>query len=591
MTSTTELFKQAEKHAHAGRLDAALTTYRRILKKNPSDIRARYRVAVIHLMAGRYAKGAQLLRDCLKSEPNNADILFSLGRACHAQGLHADAIEALTRAERIAPDRTDIKSALSDPHFLSDNSEKAFEICRETIARAPDDVRTRINFATILSRSGKRSEAVELMRPAYAEADEDPAIAKIFAQALSADGKTDEAFNVINKAIAKAPDDIAAISGKAVILDRAGDNRAAAELLLPHLEAGTQSLQFVHACGQVALNQNEEILPLRRVATLVEACVQNDMANSFERRGLLFSLADLLDKLDEFAAALKHCRAANAALPSTYDPAEIDARFGAYRATFDPKNLPNLPRASKGSTRPLFIVGMPRSGTTLVEQILDSHPDVAGAGELTDIQFAAREIDGYPATLGEISVETLDAVAESYLMTLGNVSKDTRYVTDKMPINFENLGFIWQMFPDAHVIHCRRHPLDICLSCLFRNFQNENRFARDIESLAHYFRHYSQLMTFWDEALDLPRFDLRYDDLVEDPRQTVAALLEFCDLPWDDACLSFDKNRRFIKTASYAQVRRPINKAGLGRHLKYADELAPLAEALSEEIARYEAGD
>lgn len=591
MASTMDLFKRAEDLVRAGRHDAAISAYRKILKKNPADIRAKYRIAVVNLMAGRFANGENLLRECLETKPENADILFSLGRACHAQGRHSDAIDALTSAAAIAPGRTDIKSALGDAYFLSDKLERAFEIYREAIALNPDDVRTRMNFATILSRSGKRPEAVELMRPAYAAASQEPGIAKIFAQALSADGATEEALEVIDKVIARAPDDIGAIAGKATILDRAGENRAAGELLLPQLDTHNNSAQFAHTCGQVALNQSDDTLPLERVVSLIEACVGDDMANSFERRGLLFTLSGLLDKLGNFSRAFEYCQAANAVLPSTYDPAEVDARFDAYQTTFDAGNLPNLARAGIRTERPLFILGMPRSGTTLVEQILDSHPDVAGGGELPDIQFATRTITGYPAALQEISAASLDGVAAAYLETLRGISADTRYVTDKMPINFEHLGFIWRMFPDARIIHCRRHPLDISLSCLFRNFQSENSFARDIDSIAHYFRHYDRLMKFWGRTLDLPRFDLRYDDLIADPQKTVAALLDFCDLPWDDACLSFNKNKRFIKTASYAQVRRPINKSGLGRHLKYADQLATLAEELADEITRYEAGN
>ncbi|HCP01651.1 MAG TPA: hypothetical protein DIT35_09180, partial [Rhodospirillaceae bacterium] len=137
MVSTTEIFRRAEELVRDGRHDAAIATYRRILKKDPSDIRATYRIAVVHLMAGRYIKGEKMLRECLETEPENADILFSLGRAYQAQGLHGDAIKTLSRAETIAPARADIKSALGDAHFLSDNLEHAFDIYRKTIELAP----------------------------------------------------------------------------------------------------------------------------------------------------------------------------------------------------------------------------------------------------------------------------------------------------------------------------------------------------------------------------------------------------------------------------------------------------------------------
>ncbi|MEP4380137.1 MAG: tetratricopeptide repeat protein [Alphaproteobacteria bacterium] len=591
MASTTELFRQAENHIRGGRHDAAIATYRKILKHDPADFRAEYRIAVVQLMAGRHAVGEKLLRKCARERPNDPDILFSLGRACAAQGNHDDAIEFLTQANRIAHGRADIMSALGDAHYLSGDPERALDIYRETIALAPDDMRTRVNIATIISRSGHRDEAVEFMRPAYEAAGIQPAIARIFAEMLRAKGEFDEALQIIDVLLAETPDDLAAVSSKAGILDRSGDSRAAADLLLPFLETGAQSPDFARACGQVALNLSEPILPLDRVAGLIQDSLQQIRSNRFERRGLSFMLAGLQEKLGDYPRAFETCLAANAVSSIPYDRAATEERFNAYRETFAPQKIPNLARASVLSSRPLFILGMPRSGTTLVEQILDSHPDTTGGGELPNIQFASRAIEGYPASLETTSTSALDAMAETYLDHLAEISADSRYVTDKMPINFEHLGFIWQALPGARIIHCRRHPLDVCLSCLFRNFQNENSFAGSIESLADYYRHYDALMAFWSGVLDLPRFDLRYDDLVTDPAPTVAAILEFCDLPWDDACLAFDRNQRFIKTASYAQVRRPINTAGLGRHVKYAAQLAPLAAALSEEIARYEAGD
>ena len=554
-------------------------------------MRAKYRIAVVHLMVARYADGEALLRECARTQPGDPDILYSLGRACAAQGKHDDAIAFLTDAATQAPRRADVLSALGDAHYLSGDPQTAFDIYHKAIAIAPEDLRTRVNIATIVSRSGNREGAVAFMRPAYEAAGNQPAIARVFAEMLRANGEFDEALRIADTLLAAAPDDLAAISCKAGILDRSGDSRAAAELLLPSLEAGAQSPDFARVCGQVALNLSERILPLDRVARLLETSLEQVRANSFERRGLLFMLAGLQQRLGDHPQAFKTCLAANAETPPAYDRAATDARFAAYRETFATGTLPTLARGSNRSEKPLFILGMPRSGTTLVEQILDSHSAVTGGGELPDIQFATRGISGYPASLGTATAGDLDRISEGYIDHLQSIAPDSRYVTDKMPINFEHLGFIWQLLPGARIIHCRRHPLDVCLSCLFQNFQNENSFAGSLESLADYYRHYAALMEFWDAALDLPRFDLRYDDLVTNPEATVSTMLEFCGLPWEESCLAFDKNQRFVKTASYAQVRRPINRSGLGRHERYATQLAPLADALAPEIARYEAGD
>jgi hypothetical protein len=233
---------------------------------------------------------------------------------------------------------------------------------------------------------------------------------------------------------------------------------------------------------------------------------------------------------------------------------------------------------------------MPRSGTTLIEQILDSHPDVAGGGELSGIPGAARALADYPDALEGLSADDLDTIAGDYLAMLRDISGTARFVTDKMPINAEHLGFIWQLFPGARVIHCQRHPLAIGLSCYFQNFRTGNAFTFSLDGFAHYYRHYDTLMQHWKATLSLPIHELRYEAVVAEPRRNIESLLEFCDLPWDDACLAFDANRRFVDTLSYAQVRQPLTREPTARHRKYATQLAPLAEALSDEIARYEAG-
>jgi tetratricopeptide (TPR) repeat protein len=590
MTSTDNLFKKAEEHVGAGRLEAAIGTYKSLLRHNPKDVRAMYRLGVVLLMQGRYADGEERLRACLCLRPGDADILYSLGRACLAQGRNAEAVEVAKRGIQVAPSRPDLHALLGDAYFLGGHPQWAFEVYEKTLELNPRDLRTRVNIALAIARLSSRNDAVAFMRPAYEEAGDRKEIALAFAKSLRIEGAFDEALEVIDRVLESAPGDLDVIACKAGILDRTGDNSGAAAMLLPHLESDAPTSDFVQICGLTALNQNEPLLPIDRVVTLVESFAARRQPNIYERRSLLFTLAELLEIKGEYARAFEACLRANAEITLAYDVAATRDRFAGYREIFSADRLPGLPRASNRSTRPLFIVGMPRSGTSLIEQILDSHPDVAGAGELTDIPFATRRIGGYPRGIADMESGDLDAIAASYFDTLDSVSAETRHVTDKMPINFEHLGFIRQVLPGARIIHCRRHPLDVCLSCLFINFQNENRFANGLESLADYYRHYHALMDFWAENLDLPRFELRYDDLVDDPRATIAAVLEFCDLPWDDACLAFDRNRRRVMTASYAQVRRPINRAGLGRYAKYARELAPLAEALAVEIARYEAG-
>ena len=324
------------------------------------------------------------------------------------------------------------------------------------------------------------------------------------------------------------------------------------------------------------------------MVALLERCLADTKLNRFERRGLLFLQANLLQSAGDTDAAFETCARANAAAGVSYDAAAVDARFAAYRETYAAPALPDLARARERTDRPVFIIGLPRSGTTLVEQILDSHPDVAGGGELPGVPDTAQKIEGYPHGSARLDTPSLDSFAQAYLADLERVSGNARFVTDKMPVNTEHLGLIWQMLPGARIVHVQRHPLATGLSCYFQNFRSGNAFTFSLEAFAHYYRHTDALMSHWRRTLDLPVHTLRYEALVRDPGPTIEALLAFCDLPWDDACLAFDRNTRFVETLSYAQVRKPLSDEPVARHAQYAAQLGPLSALLSEEIARYE---
>lgn len=590
MTSDTKQFVAAEAFARAGKLDAALKAYSQILQSDPGNTQARYRVAVVELMRGRIPEGEKQLRTCLRDAPDDPDILYSLGRACAAQGAHEDAIKHLTKASDNAPDRPDIRSALGDAHFLYGAMEPALRIYHSANALAPKDLRIKVNMAHAYSRLRDHKNALAAIRAAFDLAPDRADIALAYANTLRAAGELHEARKVAEDLRAHMPEDVAVIACNAEILDRLGESENAAALLAPLLGRHPDSIELARACGQIMINQAQDALPLDRVLGLMDGVLARPHLNRFERRGLLFMQATLLQKSGETSAAFETCTRANAEAAVNYDRDRVNRRFDRYRNTFSLGRLPRLSRSSIIDETPLFIVGMPRSGTSLVEQILDSHPDVTGGGELGAIPGAAQTLANYPDTLESLNNDDLDIIAQSCLAELRAISGTSRFVTDKMPINAEHLGFIWQLFPGARVIHCRRHPLAIGLSCFFQNFRTRNEFTFSLEGFAHYYRHYDALMTHWQSSLDLPVFEVRYETLTAAPQQNIAELLSFCDLPWDDACLAFDKNKRFVETLSYAQVRQPISQEPSARHLKYAEQLKPLAEALADEIARYEAG-
>jgi len=589
MSDNTERFAQAAALARNGRLDDAHAAFCSILNDDPGNEDARYRVAVVDLMRGNHDEGAARLRECLTARPENPDILFSLARACLAMGEYEESIAHFTTASRLAPDRADILSGLGDALYLSGDMEASLTPYQRARKLSPHDPRIPVNMANAFSRLGDHGNALTAAEAAARMAPDAPEVLLMQANILRAAQQLDDALAIADRLLRGAPGHLGALACKAEILDRRGNSETAAALLAPHLDIDPVPPQLARAFGQVAVNRGQNSLPSGKVAELLERCLANNTLTRLDRRGLLFLLANLLQSMGETDAAFSACTRANEAAALTYDRPSVDRRFKAYRRVFITSTATALPRACNDSTRPLFIVGLPRSGTTLVEQILDSHPDVAGGGELGAIPLLASRLEDYPEALTSVSPGDLDSMARSYLDGLDAISPDTRYVTDKMPINTEHLGFISRLFPGARVVHVRRHPLAIGLSCYFQNFRNRNEFAYALDDFAHYHRHTSALMDHWKATLDLPFHDIRYEALVANPEPVISALLEFCGLPWDDACLAFDRNRRFIDTLSYAQVRKPLTREPAERHVKYAKHLRPLADALADDIAAYEA--
>lgn len=242
------------------------------------------------------------------------------------------------------------------------------------------------------------------------------------------------------------------------------------------------------------------------------------------------------------------------------------------------------------SEQPVFIVGMPRSGSTLVEQILSSHPDVFGAGELPEInkisELMTRHTQSrlaYPNFLPTLPNVILEGYARRYLRHTKALTGSTPHerIIDKHPLNMFHVGLIHHMFPRARFIHTYRDALDTCLSCFFQNFSNGVEFSFDLNHLGTFYRIYQRLMEHWQQMLPDNIFNLNYEELVNNQEETSKALVDFCGLKWDESCLDFNKTQRSVRTASFLQVRQPIYKSALGRHKNYTKHLDILNAALA----------
>jgi len=300
-----------------------------------------------------------------------------------------------------------------------------------------------------------------------------------------------------------------------------------------------------------------------------------------------FAASKVLDDMGEPARAFAHVREGNRLKGRTYDAAADAEYFSRLRAVFDRTLFERYAGHGHASEAPVFVVGMPRSGTTLVEQVLASHPAVFGAGERNDMDAIAKALPrhvagepAFPECLRELDPSIPAKYASAYLQQVGAKAGGAVRLVDKNPHNFKLLGLIAIMFPNARIVHCRRSALDTCLSCYFQNFTKGQDFSFDLDDLAHFYRLYRGLMDHWRDVLPLPVLDLDYEDMVRDRERTMRGLIAFCGLGWDDQCGRFFETERPVRTASSWQVRQPIYASSMARWKAYEAELQPLIAAL-----------
>jgi hypothetical protein len=310
----------------------------------------------------------------------------------------------------------------------------------------------------------------------------------------------------------------------------------------------------------------------------VEALLAKPLPLAQEIR-LRYALGKYFDDLARYDEAFGTYRRANDLTKryrSSYDPRKLTRRVDRVIGSFDAAFLRQRQSEASASELPVFIIGMPRSGTSLTEQILASHPAVFGAGELP---FWNRCFNAFEAAVlkGESVPTMMSAMAHGYLERLRTFSETALRVVDKMPANFLYAGMIHAVFPRARIIHMQRHPLDTCLSIYFQNFFNMGAYANDLEHLAHYYREYVRITDYWRSLLPSSAFlEVPYEALVADQEGWTRRMLEFLGLPWDPRCLDFQDTDRVVITASRWQVRQRISSGSVGRWRNYEKHLGPL---------------
>ncbi len=498
------------------------------------------------------------------------------------------------------------------------NLDRATSLYRRALKLDPGHGESHNNLANAFHLAGRLKEALPHYQAACRLLGEIPEVRYNYGTALYEAGRTDEAISELKTVLALEPDYAEAHAALGVAFQSRGDlTQAAASLreairLRPGYQEAHRYLGLViKDQGDIpgAVRQFNKLLDkypadaltryilskYQRYSTTKEADLETPLAllanpatSDEDRIFIHFTLGKILDDLGQYPEAFHHYSEGNRRRLATLAPGVIASGINlkTIRQIFTPRLFQRLSAAGNNSELPVFIIGMPRSGTTLVEQICAGHSAVRGRGELKTLgELIRKNLKRYPGCLTAMAPQQLKETGEEYLAELQKNKPDGIIrLTDKMPTNFIELGLIRLLFPRARIIHCVRDPLDTCLSNFFQNFEEGNEFSFELKALGFYYRKYRELMEFWREVLPGDILEVRYENLVVDFENEAGRLIRFLGLEWQENCLTFFKNRRAIHTSSDWQVRQPIYSKSVERWKNYAEELAPLRRALESRV-------
>jgi tetratricopeptide (TPR) repeat protein len=612
-----------------GRLAEAENIYGEILKQEPNNFNALHLLGIIAVQTNRAARGVELINKAIKINAWDAAAYSNLGMGLHALRRFEEALASYDQALALEPNDPEVYNNRGAVLRDLDRRDEARTNYETAIALKPNYAEPYSNRGNLLRVQGQYEDAlvdydkaIEL-KPDYAEAhiargmvlrdlrrhdealnscDKAIALRPNYAEAYNARGmvlrdlnRHDEALNNCDEAIALKGDYAEAYSIRANILREIGDFEEMRKALHQAIALEPRrGIFYQNLSNYMKFTSNDRHL------LAMEALTQEiDTLPAIDQCNLHFALGKAYADLHQHERSFRHLLAGNAVQRRLIDYDESTTLNSLARTAiaFNSEVMRTKGGLGHPSRVPIFITGMPRSGTTLVEQILASHPEVFGAGELMELSDAVAGVTMlkgdpaiYPEALAALSTRQLHEVSHRYLDSIAAYSPVTAArITDKMPANFRFVGLISLALPNARIIHTRRNPLDTCLSCFSILFGGNQPYTYDLSELGRYYRAYAHLMAHWHAVLpEGAMLEVKYENLVDNLEREARRIVAFCGLEWDDACLNFHETRRSVKTASASQVRQPIYRSSVDRWRPYEKMIEPLLDALDIDLAPFD---
>ena len=600
-----------------GRVDDAKTSLSKAIELEPRFAKPYEDLGRLHLRQGEDEKAAHRFQQAVdrggetSAYEGLASALSRLGRHTEADKLQQHIINtsptaaALVRAETLLNEGSlaDAEKICADVLANEPNNLVALRLAaraatdamqanvaerllRRIVELAPGEARPLHELGRFLLEQSRFPEAIETFEQAVALGTSKGESYRFLADALSIMGDANRALESYENALNLQPDDIDVLIGRAHMLRIIGDKEAA---IAAYDHCTEQQPDFGDAWWNLTSLRGHKLSEQQE--TVIREQLASESTNPSNRTGLGFAMARVLESHGDYEAAWASYLEGNALKRQAvqYDPVQTESAHDAILSVFDGKRVKTRsPRAATGRS-PIFIVGTPRSGSTLLEQILASHSEVEGAGELPYIAMLSSSLgsqrdDGarYPDIVEEMSESQLDGIGNNYRYQASrHLYQDKPRFTDKLPANFSHVGFINAILPDASIIDARRHPLDNCVANFRQLYAQGKNYTYDLVEFAEYYLDYVRVMAHWDEVLPGRVLRVQYEDVVDDLETQVRRVLDHCDLPFEPECLEFHRNSRPVNTISAEQVREPVYRDATEVWKRYEAGLAEVREILS----------
>ena len=575
--------------------------------------------AVDRQSKGDYAKAKQLLDEVLGTLPRHADALHLLGILAQQTGDGNHALELMRQSIAIAPTNPIFHQNLGNLQTQLGDLLSAAQSYQRSLELDPRNIQCWIQLGDLLDRRAEYAHAEQCYVHALKLDMRDDDNWMRLARCLRHQDRLDEAISVYLDRLKQSPTNVRLLLDTGTALMKRGNLDQSAKAFREALRLDPASAEAQYNLGVVHAEQGDfegakqayadalrldpaSTQPYPNLAAITRFKGGEPLIGEMESRlgggvapdiNLHFALGKAYDDAGDHDASFAHYLKGNA-LARRHISYSTESQWEFSRSVmrhFDRNTVARLAQDGSDSKVPLFIVGMPRSGTSLVEQILASHPQVYGAGELTLLQRELMSALGAASLKDLVHLDTArfasmpatqrQAVAAKTLSAMQRLAPDAQRITDKMPQNFLLLGLLHAFYPAAKIVHCRRDPLDTCISCFTVLFGEGQEFAYELAELGEYYGMYATLMKHWEQVLPAGSLlTVDYEEVVTDVRKTAELLLRHCELPWDEACVSFHENKRPVQTASVYQVRQPLYRSSVGRWRRFEKHLRPLREAL-----------